>query len=78
MNDIVAGVQHYQSSLLDNLRQQMEGVLKKHSGSTTSQLEKDAMDIFNDFIDPLANVATTFRQNSVIRTQFGCVDAEEI
>ena len=60
MNDIVAGVQQYQSSLLDNLKQQMEGVLKKHSGSTTGQLEKDTMDIFNNFIDPLANVATTF------------------
>ena len=78
MNDIVAGVQQYQSSLLDNLRQQMEGVLKKHSGSTTGQLEKDTLDIFNNFLNPLANVATTFRQNSVIRTQFGCVDAEEI
>ncbi|XP_056285082.1 uncharacterized protein LOC130203183 [Pseudoliparis swirei] len=33
MNDIVAGVQQYQSSLLDNLRKQMEGVIKKHSGS---------------------------------------------
>ncbi|KAI4792035.1 hypothetical protein KUCAC02_033649 [Chaenocephalus aceratus] len=29
MNDIVAGVQQYQSSLLDNLRTQMKEVLKK-------------------------------------------------
>ncbi|KAF3837675.1 hypothetical protein F7725_009443 [Dissostichus mawsoni] len=78
MNDIVAGVQQYQSSLLDNLRTQMKEVLKKNSGSTTNQLEKDAMDIFDSFIDPFANVSTTFRQNSVIRKQFCCVDAEEI
>ncbi|XP_034076708.1 uncharacterized protein LOC117549166 [Gymnodraco acuticeps] len=78
MNDIVAGVQQYQSSLLDNLRTQMKEVLKKNSGSTTNQLGKDAMDIFDSFIDPFANVSTTFRQNSVIRKQFCCVDAEEI
>lgn len=45
VNDIVAGVQQYQSPLLDNLRKQMEAVLKKHSGSTSGQLGKDAMDI---------------------------------
>lgn len=72
VNDIVAGVQQYQSSLLDNLRKQMEAVLKKHSGSTSGQLEKDAMDIFDNFIDPFAGVATTFRQDSVIKKLFGC------
>jgi hypothetical protein len=46
MNDIVAGLQQYQSLIMDNLRNQMEGVLKKHSGSTSGQLEKYAMDIF--------------------------------
>ncbi|XP_029570974.1 uncharacterized protein LOC115163323 [Salmo trutta] len=71
VNDIVAGVQQYQSSLLDNLRKQMEAVLKKHSGSTSGQLEKDAMDIFDNFIDPFAGVAT-FRQDSVIKKLFGC------
>ena len=55
MNDIVAG------SLLNNLRKQMEGVLKKHSGSTSGQLGKD---IFDNFIDPFASVATTFREKS--------------
>ena len=56
----------------------MKEVLKKNSGSTTNQLEKDAMGIFDGFMDPFANVSTTFRQNSVIRKQFCCVDAEEI
>ncbi|XP_029571052.1 uncharacterized protein LOC115163363 [Salmo trutta] len=64
VNDIVAGVQQYQSSLLDNLRKQMEAVLKKHSGSTSGQLENDAMDIFDNFIETFAGVATTFRRDS--------------
>lgn len=78
MNDIVAGVQQYQASLLDNLKKQMEEVLKKHSGSTSGQLEKDTLDIFDNFADPFASVATTFRQDSVIKKQLNCVDAEEI
>ena len=65
MNDIVAGVQQYQSSLLDNLRKQVKDVVKKHSEGTTSQLENDAMDIFDIFIGPFANDATTCRQNRV-------------
>lgn len=75
--DDVAGVQQYQSSLLDNLRKQIEGLLTKQ-GCTTGQLEKDAMDIFDNFIDPFAGIATTFRLDSVIRKQFSCLDAEEI
>ena len=60
MNDIVAGVQQYQSSLLDNLRRQMKDVVKKHSVGTTSQLENDVMDIFDNFnFIPFANIATT-------------------
>ncbi|XP_028429864.1 uncharacterized protein LOC114552968 [Perca flavescens] len=78
MNDIVAGVQQYQSSLLDNLRGQMKQVLKNHSGSTSGHLQKEVMGIFDNFIDPFASVATTFRQNSVIKKQFSVVDAEEI
>lgn len=49
----------------------MEGVLKKHSGSTSGQLEKDAMDIFDNCIDPFAGIATTFQQDSVIKKLFG-------
>lgn len=61
MNDIVAGVQQYQSSLVSNLRSQIEQVLKKHSENTCS-----------------TSVATTFRQNSVMKKQLSIVDAEEI
>lgn len=78
MNDIVSGVQQYQTSLLDNLRNQMEALLKKHLGNTSSQLEKEAMNIFDNFIDPFAGVATTFRQDSVIKKQFSCLEAEEV
>ncbi|KAF5889861.1 uncharacterized protein DAT39_020441, partial [Clarias magur] len=78
MNDIVSGVQQYQTSLLDNLRKQMEAVLKKHLGSTSSPLEKEAKNIFDNFIDPFASVATTFRQDSLINKQFSCLEAEEV
>ncbi|KAL2076343.1 hypothetical protein ACEWY4_028044 [Coilia grayii] len=78
MNEIVVGVQQYQSSLVDYFRTKMEEVLKRHSGTTTPQVSKDAMDIFDTFTDPFTNVATTFRQNSALRMQFGCVDADEI
>ncbi|XP_043922158.1 squalene monooxygenase-like [Protopterus annectens] len=77
MNDIVAGVQQYQSSLLDDLRKQVERVLKKHLASRTGQLEKDVMDIFDNLFDPFAGVAT-FHQDSVIKKQFSYLDAEEI
>uniref|UniRef100_A0AAV2MNS2 Uncharacterized protein n=1 Tax=Knipowitschia caucasica TaxID=637954 RepID=A0AAV2MNS2_KNICA len=48
VNTIVAGVQQYQSFLMDHLKKQMEDVLKKHSGNASaSQLEKDALDVFD-------------------------------
>lgn len=56
----------------------MEAVLKKHLGSTRSQLEKEEMNISDNFIDPFAGVATTFRQDSVIDKQFSCLEAEEV
>lgn len=79
VNTIVAGVQQYQSSLLDHLRTQMENVLKKHSGnSSSSTLERDTLNIFDHFVDPFAEVATTFRQDSIIKKQFDSLEAVEI
>ena len=56
----------------------MEGVVKKHSGSASGQLKKHAMDIFDNFIYPFAGVATTVRQDSVIKKQFSCLDVDVI
>ena len=56
----------------------METAFRKHSGSTSGQLEKGAMNIFDNIINPFAGIATTFRQDSVIKKQFSCLDAEEI
>ncbi|KAM6995177.1 uncharacterized protein LKV04_007412 [Tautogolabrus adspersus] len=78
MNEIVSGVQQYQSSLVSNLRSQIEQVLKKHSGSTSGHLQNEVMDVFDSFVDPFTSVATTFRQNSVMKKQLSIVDAEEI
>lgn len=77
MNDIVAGVQQYQSSLVSNLRSQIEQVLKKHSENALGHLQKEVMDVFDSFVDPFTSV-TTFRQNSVMRKQLSILDADEI
>ena len=48
MNDIVAGVQQYQSPLVSNLRSQIEQMLKKHSEKKTlGHLQKEVMDVFD-------------------------------
>ena len=60
MNDIVAGVQQYQSSLVSNLRSQIEQVLKKHSENTSGNLQKEVMDAFDSFVDPFTSVTTAF------------------
>ncbi|XP_061767877.1 uncharacterized protein LOC133559880 isoform X2 [Nerophis ophidion] len=60
MNDIIAGVQQYQTSLVGNLRSQLEQVLKKHSGSTSGHLQNEVTDVFDSFVDPFASVATSF------------------
>lgn len=59
MNDIVAGVQQYHSSLVSNLRSQIEQVLKKHSENTSGHLQKELMDVFDSFVDPF----TVLRQH---------------
>lgn len=78
MNDIVAGVQQYQSSLVSNLRSQIEVVLKKHLENTSGHLQNEVMDVFDSFVDPFTSVTTTFRQNSAMRKQLSILDADEI
>ncbi|XP_042349769.1 uncharacterized protein LOC121948439 [Plectropomus leopardus] len=78
MNDIVAGVQQYQSSLVSNLRSQIEQVLKKHLENTPGHLQKEVMDVFDSFVDPFTSVTTTFRQNSAMKKQLSILDADEI
>lgn len=56
----------------------MEKVLQKHSDSTSGHLQEAVMDIFDSFVDPFTTVATTYRQNSVMKKQLSILDAEEI
>ncbi|XP_066509632.1 uncharacterized protein [Hoplias malabaricus] len=77
VNDIVSGVQQFQASLLENLRNQMALVLQRHS-QVTDELHREAMDIFDQFEDPFVRVSTTYMQDSTIKKLFGLVEAEEI
>lgn len=52
MNDIVGGVQQYHSSLVSNLRRQVDQVLKKHLECASGHLQKEVMDVFDRFADP--------------------------
>ncbi|KAL7871937.1 hypothetical protein SRHO_G00069200 [Serrasalmus rhombeus] len=77
VNDIVAGVQNYQASLLDSLKNQMARVFQRHS-EVTDQLLSESMDIFDSFEDPFARVSTTYMQDSTVKELFGVVEAQEI
>ncbi|XP_049331198.1 uncharacterized protein LOC125799173 [Astyanax mexicanus] len=77
VNDIVAGVQNYQASLLDTLRNQMTRVFQRHP-EATDQLLSESLDIFNNFEDPFARVSTTYMQDSAVKELFGVVEAQEI
>lgn len=78
MNDIVAGVQRYQSLLVSNLRSHIEQVLKKHLENISEHLQKEVMDVFDSFVDPFTSVTTTFRQKSAMKKQLNILDAVEI
>lgn len=77
VNDIVSGVQQYQASLVDVLKNQMKKVFEKHSGSM-EQLQAEAMATFDNFTDPFLRVATTYMQNRTIQELFSQVEPEEI
>ncbi|XP_034095703.1 uncharacterized protein LOC117562044 isoform X2 [Gymnodraco acuticeps] len=70
MNDIVAGVQQYQSSLLDNLRTQMKEVLKKNSGSTTNQLGKMQWIYLTVSLTPLLTFQQHFARTVLLGSSF--------
>lgn len=75
MNDVVAAVQEYQAQLLNSLRSQLQTVFHRHS---ESELQQEALGIFDCFKDPFAAISTTYRQDSVIKEKFSYVEAEEI
>ncbi|CAG5851037.1 unnamed protein product [Menidia menidia] len=75
VNDVLAGMQQYQALLVTNLRSQLQTVFQQHQGS---ELEKEAMAVFDQIEDPFASVATTYRQDNVIKENFNFVESEEV
>ncbi|KAM3583191.1 uncharacterized protein V6R79_011079 [Siganus canaliculatus] len=75
VNDVVAAMQQYQALLVANLRSQLQTVFQQHQGS---EIEKEAMAIFDRIEDPFASVATTYRQDNVIKENFNFVESEEV
>lgn len=75
MNDVVAALQQYQASLVNNLRSQVQKVFQQHHGSG---LEKDVLAVFDQIEDPFASVSTTYRQDDVIKRNFNFVESEEV
>jgi len=75
VNDVVAAVQEYQAQLLNSLRSQLQTVFQRHAGS---ELQQEALGLFDSFKDPFAAVSTSYRQDSVIKEKFNFVEAEEV
>ncbi|CAM4652359.1 unnamed protein product [Leuciscus chuanchicus] len=75
VNDVVAAVQEYQAQLLNSLRSQLQTVFSRHAGS---ELQQEALGLFDSFKDPFAAVSTSYRQDSVIKEKFNFVEAEEV
>lgn len=75
VNDVVAGIQQYQALLVSNMRSQLQAVFQQHPGT---ELENQAMAVFDQIEDPFASVSTTYRQDSVIKEHFNFVESEEV
>ena len=75
VNDVLAAMQQYQALLVTNLRSQLQTVFQQHQGS---ELEKEAMAVFDRIEDPFSSVATTYRQDNVIKENFNFVESEEV
>lgn len=68
-------MQQYQALLVTNLRSQLQTVFQQHQGS---ELEKEAMAVFDRIEDPFSSVATTYRQDNMIKENFNFVESEEV
>lgn len=75
VNNIITGVQQYQAALLETLRDRLRGVFEEHPGTTT-QLQNEALAMFDSFIDPFST--TAYGQNRTIRELFSPVNPEEV
>nr|XP_046258520.1 uncharacterized protein LOC124066299 [Scatophagus argus] len=75
VNQMVSGVQQYQAALLEHLKQQMSDMIERHSGNL-DQLKSDAMGIFDQFVDPFSQIASTHLQDKTIKELLEPVEPE--
>ncbi|XP_059909523.1 uncharacterized protein LOC132459156 [Gadus macrocephalus] len=74
VNNIITGVQQYQATLLETLRNKMREVFEEHTG--TSQLQDAALATFDNFIDPFST--TTNGLERAVSEHFSPVSPEEV
>jgi hypothetical protein len=72
---MVSGVQQYQAALLEHLKLQMSDMIERHSGDL-DQLKSDAMGIFDQFVDPFCQIASTHLQDKTIKELLKPVEPE--
>lgn len=72
---MVAAMQQYQALLLTNLKNQLQSTLQQHGDR---ELEMKAMEVFDQFEDPLAAVSTTYLQDTMIKKCLGYVEPEVV
>ncbi|XP_061770753.1 uncharacterized protein LOC133561481 [Nerophis ophidion] len=75
VNQMVSGVQQYQTALLENLSHQMKSIFGSHSGDL-DQLKSHAMSVFDQFVDPFRQIATTHLQDKTIKELLHPVEPE--
>ncbi|CAI5686192.1 unnamed protein product [Oreochromis niloticus] len=75
VNHIVSGVQQYQAVLLEHLKQQMSDMIERHSGDL-GQLKSDAVGVFDQFVDPFTQIASTHLQDKTIKELLKPVEPE--
>lgn len=77
VNHIVSGIQQYQAVLLEHLKQQMSDMIERHSGDL-DQLKSDAVGVFDQFVDPFTQIASTHLQDKTIKELLKPVEPEII
>ncbi|KAG7456398.1 hypothetical protein JOB18_008800 [Solea senegalensis] len=77
VNSIVSGVQQYQTSLLNTLKDTMKKIIERQS-ENVEQLQQETLAALNNFQDPFAIMATTYMQDSTIEKLFKPVKPQEI
>ncbi|XP_061734388.1 uncharacterized protein LOC133537390 [Nerophis ophidion] len=75
VNQMVSGVQQYQTALLEHLSHQMKSIFESHSGDL-DQLKSHAMSVFDQFVDPFRQIATTHLQDKTIKELLHPVEPE--